>query len=164
MLDFEFRMVYRVAPRHCASAVNLASRNDVSYVSLNRDVRPMGHVSRTTGADLVRGSDSGGSNNALDGTGIGIAVLDSGIDVDHHSFLNRSNGVRVGRSGAHRLSVARSARRHRRRHPRPGREDVGRSLSSPHRDEWRVPICGQRMVNNGACRRTVRDLGQPRCL
>ena len=55
----------------------------------------MGHVSRTTGADLVRGSDSSSSNNALDGTGIGIAILDSGIDVDHHSFLNRSNGVRV---------------------------------------------------------------------
>ena len=47
----------------------------------------MGHVSRTTGADQIR--NSGGENNSgsLDGTGIGIAVLDSGVDTEHHSFL-----------------------------------------------------------------------------
>ena len=45
----------RVATLPAQAAVNLASRSDVSYVSLNRDVRPMGHVARTTGADLARG-------------------------------------------------------------------------------------------------------------
>ena len=45
----------RVATLPAHAAVNLASRSDVAYVSLNRDVRPMGHVSRTTGADLARG-------------------------------------------------------------------------------------------------------------
>src|SRR6185503_11199562 len=71
---------------------NLASRADVAYVSLNRDVRPMGHLSRTTGANQARHADDGSS---VDGTGIGIAIIDSGIDTDHRSFLNKSNGVRV---------------------------------------------------------------------
>ncbi|HKR23417.1 MAG TPA: S8 family serine peptidase, partial [Pyrinomonadaceae bacterium] len=88
----------RIATLPVAAAVALANRNDVSYVSLNREVQPMGHVSRTTGADQVRGSSSsnnGNNNNTLDGSGIGIAILDSGIDTDHRSFLNRSNSVRV---------------------------------------------------------------------
>ena len=83
----------RVVTLPVAAAVALASRNDVSYVSLNRDVMPMGHLSRTTGADQIR--NSGSSSTSLDGTGVGIAILDSGIDTDHHSFLNRSNNVRV---------------------------------------------------------------------
>ena len=41
----------RVVTLPAQAAVNLASRSDVSYVSLNRDVMAMGHVSRTTGAD-----------------------------------------------------------------------------------------------------------------
>src|SRR6185436_9791543 len=82
----------RVATLPAQAAANLASRSDVAYVSLNRDVRPMGHLSRTTGADQARSSETGSS---LDGTGIGIAIIDSGIDTDHNSFLNKSNGVRV---------------------------------------------------------------------
>src|SRR6185369_15054438 len=69
----------RVVTLPVSAAVALASRNDVSYVSLNRDVLPMGHLSRTTGADQIR--NSGPSGTRLDGTGIGIAVVDSGIDV-----------------------------------------------------------------------------------
>src|ERR1041385_524232 len=84
----------RVATLPAQAAVNLATRSDVSYVSLNRDVLPMGHLSSTTGADQVRSSNEG-SGTPLDGTGIGIAILDSGIDTDHRSFLNKSNGVRV---------------------------------------------------------------------
>src|SRR6476659_6394358 len=71
----------RVATLPAQAAANLASRSDVAYVSLNRDVRPMGHLSRTTGADQARSSGSGSS---LDGTGIGIAIIDSGIDTDHN--------------------------------------------------------------------------------
>src|SRR6185369_1231563 len=84
----------RVATLPASAAVNLANRSDVAYVSLNREVRPMKHLSRTTGADQIRTS-ANGSGSFLDGTGIGIAILDSGIDVDHTSFLNKSNGVRV---------------------------------------------------------------------
>src|SRR5688572_3390067 len=84
----------RVVTLPANAAVALATRNDVSYVSLNQDIRPMGHLSHTTGADQI---SSGGESNSssLDGSGIGIAVIDSGIDTDHHSFLNRSNSVRV---------------------------------------------------------------------
>jgi subtilisin family serine protease len=79
-------------PAHVA--VNLASRADVAYVSLNREVYSMGHLSTTTGADQVRATPNS-TSSTLDGTGIGIAVLDSGIDLSHRSFLDRSNGLRV---------------------------------------------------------------------
>src|SRR5205085_749056 len=49
--------------------------------------------SLTTGADQIRSATT--NNTVLDGSGIGIAILDSGIDTNHHSFLDRSNGVRV---------------------------------------------------------------------
>src|ERR1700741_1315066 len=84
----------RVATIRVYDVVTLALRSDVAYVSLDRDARPMGHLSLTTGADEIRNSNNG-NNSSLDGTGIGIAVLDSGIDTGHHSFLNRSNTVRV---------------------------------------------------------------------
>ncbi|HEU4435223.1 MAG TPA: S8 family peptidase, partial [Pyrinomonadaceae bacterium] len=86
----------RIATLPVQAAVALASRSDVSYVSLNRNVQPMGHVTRTTGTDQIRGNSTSGNNNtSLDGSGIGIAILDSGIDTGHASFLNGSNSVRV---------------------------------------------------------------------
>ncbi|HEX7772536.1 MAG TPA: S8 family peptidase, partial [Pyrinomonadaceae bacterium] len=85
----------RVATLPAQAAVNLASRKDVYYVSLNRDVRSMGHVTRTTGADLARGPIDQNGNTALDGSGMGIAVLDSGMDTNHRSFLDKSNNIRV---------------------------------------------------------------------
>src|SRR5215207_5353030 len=83
----------RIVTLPVAAAVALASRSDVSYVSLNRDGIPMGHLSVTTGADQIR--SDGVSATKLDGTGIGIAILDSGIDTEHRSFLDRSDIVRV---------------------------------------------------------------------
>src|ERR1051325_1211024 len=82
----------RVATLPVNAAVALASRSDVSYVSLNRDVRSLGHLSSTTGTDQIRNT---GNTSTLDGTGIGIAVIDSGIDTEHHAFLDRSNNIRV---------------------------------------------------------------------
>src|SRR5215510_7419576 len=61
----------RVATLPASAAVNLANRSDVAYVSLNREVRPMGHLSLTTGADQIRQSGNETSSGALDGTGIG---------------------------------------------------------------------------------------------
>jgi hypothetical protein len=46
----------------------------------------MGHLSRTTGADQIRHNSSEETSTRLDGTGIGIAILDSGIDTDHTLF------------------------------------------------------------------------------
>ena len=72
----------------------LSELKGVRFISLDRETKGFGHVSRTTGADDVR--ESAGTNvTGLDGTGIGIAVLDSGIDAGHTAFLDKSNGVRV---------------------------------------------------------------------
>src|SRR6266571_4664332 len=76
------------------AALALSTRKDVAYVSLNREVRTLGHVSLTTGADAVRTGEVS-TGNGVDGTGIGIAVLDSGIDPEHRAFLDRSNNLRV---------------------------------------------------------------------
>ena len=85
---------FRVLTVSASAAAALAARDDVAYVSVNKEVRTLGHVSLTTGADAVR-EISGTNTNGLDGTGIGIAVLDSGVDTDHKAFLDRSNNLRV---------------------------------------------------------------------
>jgi serine protease AprX len=78
----------------------LTSFDEVAYVSLDRKTQSFGHVSLTTGADAIRQQTStsllgGTTTNTLDGTGIGIAVLDSGVYATHRNFLDKSNGVRV---------------------------------------------------------------------
>ncbi|HYO92020.1 MAG TPA: S8 family serine peptidase, partial [Pyrinomonadaceae bacterium] len=88
--NFNFRVVSLPA----AAATALAQRSDVSYVSLNYEVRTLGHVSATSGADAVR-NQNGTNTSGPDGTGIGIAVFDSGIDSTHKAFLDKSNNVRV---------------------------------------------------------------------
>src|ERR1043165_2503602 len=65
----------------------LASFSEVSHISLNNAVESFGHVSSTTGADAVR-STAGTTTSGLDGTGVGIAILDSGIDPNHKPFLD----------------------------------------------------------------------------
>src|SRR2546422_469481 len=72
----------------------VAAFNEVDFVSFDRPTQSMGHLSATTGADAVR-TTSGINVNGVDGTGIGIAVLDSGIYASHTDFLDKSNNVRV---------------------------------------------------------------------
>src|ERR1041385_8455268 len=65
----------------------LASDPDVSYISLDAAVGPSGHVTTTTGTQQVRAQKSLlGLNNTLDGSGVTIAIIDSGIDRKHKSF------------------------------------------------------------------------------
>ncbi|MFN2456395.1 MAG: S8 family serine peptidase, partial [Pyrinomonadaceae bacterium] len=64
-------------------------------VSLDAEVKSFGHVSATTGADMVR-ANNGVPGSGLDGTGIGIAVLDSGMDTGHVSGLDKNNQRRIG--------------------------------------------------------------------
>jgi len=78
------------------NVLTLAASSLVSFVSADRPVRLLGHLSATTGADAAL-EESGGSN-ALDGTGVGVAVIDSGVYAGHRSFLDKSNRVRVVRS------------------------------------------------------------------
>jgi subtilisin family serine protease len=69
----------------------LAASGATRYLSPDRDVRSLGHVTLTTGTDAVRsgGLLSGLFGTTLDGSGVGIAVIDSGIDVAHRAFEGR---------------------------------------------------------------------------
>src|SRR5947209_5830664 len=66
-----------------ASAIEeLASFDEVSYVSPDAEVKTLGHLTTTTGADAVRQQTKPGllgstTSYTLDGTGVGIAILDS---------------------------------------------------------------------------------------
>ena len=72
----------------------LAAFSELQTVSLDAEVKSFGHVSETTGADMVR-ADNGVPGSGVDGTGIGIAVLDSGMDTGHVAFLDKNGQRRI---------------------------------------------------------------------
>src|SRR5256885_7461728 len=88
--NFNSRVIELPAPAIEA----LAARPDVDFVSLDRTNISFGHLSLTTGADAIRVTN-GTNTKGLDGTAIGIAILDSGIDINHTAFLDRSKNCRV---------------------------------------------------------------------
>src|SRR5689334_22826793 len=68
----------------------LSSFPEVSFISLDSEVRTLGgHIAHTTGADNVRLMSTDGM---LDGSGIGIAIVDSGIYGAHTSFIDTQTG------------------------------------------------------------------------
>src|SRR4051812_19268299 len=71
---------------------DLANDPAVDYVSLDRDVQTFGHISLTTGTDAAR---TIGGAAPYDGSGIGIAVMDSGIDPQHVSFVDAASQSRI---------------------------------------------------------------------
>ncbi len=79
----------------------LASRSEVRYVSLDRTLVAGGHVETTTGTAAVRtqtGSALLGllqTTTTLDGSGVGIAVIDSGLDARHEVFRDSLGFSRV---------------------------------------------------------------------
>src|SRR5215213_5374833 len=64
----------------------LADFSEVQFISEDRGVHVTGHVEKTTGAAFMR-TQSG--NSGLKGKDVNIAVLDSGIDKDHHQIGSR---------------------------------------------------------------------------
>src|SRR4029434_1763891 len=75
----------RIVDLPAKSVDELASRPDVDFISLDRQNYSFGHVTTTTGAEAAR-QTANPNQTGLDGSGVGIAILDSGIDVTHTSF------------------------------------------------------------------------------
>ena len=59
----------------------LVNSENVAYISPDRETSATGHLENTTGTVQIRALVSG---TTLNGNGIGIAVIDSGIDTAHH--------------------------------------------------------------------------------
>src|SRR5215471_15060781 len=88
-----------------AGKVNaIANRPDVSYACLDRGVKVTGHLETTTGADQARNygvtttvplGPAPATTGLVDGSGIGIAILDSGVNIQHHSFLDAAGTCRI---------------------------------------------------------------------
>ena len=80
-----------------AGVINeLANYDEVSYASPDNEIKVLGHVNTTTGADSVRTqTTTSGTTYSLDGTGIGIAVLDSGMFSGHKAFSSAAGTTRI---------------------------------------------------------------------
>jgi subtilisin family serine protease len=76
----------RVVEMPAAAVEALAAREDIAYVSADREMHALGHVSVTTGADAARLLDTSTSTNNRGW--VNIAVLDSGVDAWHKSLYN----------------------------------------------------------------------------
>jgi subtilisin family serine protease len=78
-----------------AALRELAASGEARYISPDRTIRSLGHVTATTGTDLVRTQTNGCllglvcSTTTLDGASVGIAVIDSGIDTAHKAFAQK---------------------------------------------------------------------------
>src|SRR5205823_14638495 len=77
--------------------------DDVVYVSPDRALGASGHVETTTGAAQVRTQTivsllGVALTTTLDGAGVGIAVVDSGVDPAHESFRNSLGLSRIAAS------------------------------------------------------------------
>jgi serine protease AprX len=70
----------------------LASFDAISFISFDKETEFLGHIETTTGAAAMR-AQSG--NSTIDGRGIGIAVLDSGLYGSHRSFQGSDGNSRL---------------------------------------------------------------------
>ncbi len=75
-----------------SSVLILALNSQIDLISPDRPVRLLGHVSTTTGANAAATSNN---SSALDGSGVGIAVIDSGLYASHQSFLGSNSATRI---------------------------------------------------------------------
>ena len=88
----------RIVECYANSANVLAGDPGVAYVSLDVPVHISGHVTETTGARQSRSWKTGlGLPDTLDGSGVTIAILDSGIDANHKSFSAISGKIKFSK-------------------------------------------------------------------
>ena len=82
----------------------LAARSEVLYVSPDRALAAGGHVETTTGTAAVRTQTNYAllgllqTTTTFDGAGVGIAVVDSGLDAGHEVFRDAAGLSRVAAS------------------------------------------------------------------
>ncbi len=74
----------RVVEMPAAAVEALAAREDISYISPDRETHALGHLSLTTGVDAARAQDT--TTSASNRAWVNIAVLDSGVDMWHRSL------------------------------------------------------------------------------
>ena len=79
----------RVVEMPAAAVEALAAREDIAYISPDREMHALGHISLTTGADAARLQDT--TTSTSNRGWVNIAVLDSGVDVWHKSLYNEAN-------------------------------------------------------------------------
>ncbi len=94
-----FNMLTATVPMTKVAA--LAERDDVSYVVPNRDThRTASLLENSTGAitSPVRSSSTKTTYTGLDGSGVGIAVVDSGVMKAHKTFKNTAGNSRVAKN------------------------------------------------------------------
>jgi subtilisin family serine protease len=69
----------------------LSAFSEVHYIAGDNQFRSLGHVTATTGADAVPvSSGNKAKSTAINGAGIGIAIVDSGIQANHKMFMESS--------------------------------------------------------------------------
>ena len=78
----------------------LATHHGVRYISPDRPLASSGHITNTTGTEAVRvqrATSLGGliTTTTFDGSGVGIAIIDSGIDGNHLAFRDQNGLSRV---------------------------------------------------------------------
>ena len=87
-------------------AQEVAAARGARHLSLDKPIEFLGHIETTTGVSLVRSLTNttiiGGMVNTvtsqLDGTGIGIAIVDSGVYENHHFYEDATGTDRVVKS------------------------------------------------------------------
>jgi len=71
----------------------LAAFPEVVFVSANETVSTRGHVADTTGAAAGEAAAATAGRGTINGSGIAIAILDSGIDLNHAQFSGSPSRV-----------------------------------------------------------------------
>ncbi|HEY0003647.1 MAG TPA: S8 family serine peptidase, partial [Pyrinomonadaceae bacterium] len=102
--NFNSRLVS--LPVHAVEA--LAAHDAVRYISVDRQTGTYGHITSTTGTDAIRTqvktttttlfgivTATMTTTTTLDGAGLSIAIIDSGIERTHKSFLDANGLSRV---------------------------------------------------------------------
>ena len=80
-------------PVRLAEAV--ANARGSRHLSMDRELKVLGHIETTTGAGAVRGLLTALLGGDINGKGIGIAIVDSSIREDHRSFVDDNGSRRV---------------------------------------------------------------------